>query len=329
LSCPSGPVIPFPFLPPVAWESDIGANRGRPSSALPVVAVKPLCLYSSGGVFGLKNPIEFLPRWCDDVHVLYIERSLLILILSTQAGFSATEIRFDAGSSSELPASAEIFTHITGRASVEVIENRLRLSPGGGTNSARAAIAFPPPDGSGGVKSRELKLESEPFTGSGEEGGRAGVWAGFAASPLGGQTINSPSGSWLGLLIEIKEANDGLYSVTLLERWEVDESGEARLEAGVSSDFARGELCKLTACPTKVELEVEAGMVRVSFTGADVFKVGTNVQGSEGGNEVEKSLQPQMGEVLQGDLDAAFGLANYGDLTETPVLLVKSFSVRQ
>jgi len=261
--------------------------------------------------------------------MLYIKRYLLILILSVHAGMSATELRFNANTDGQLPESAEIFTHVKGIATVEVSQNRLRLSLGGGTNSARAAVAFPPTDGTGGGKSRELKLEFEPFTGSGDEGGRAGLWAGFISAPLGAQSTNTAAGSWVGVVIEMKESKDGLCMVVLNQRWEIDESGEARLAHGLSNDCSREFICELAECPTTVELDLKDGKIRVSFTGSDLQSVAPNAQAMPGGTGVEIALQREMQDVLKGNLEAAFGLANYGDVTEAPVLLIKSFSVRQ
>jgi hypothetical protein len=261
--------------------------------------------------------------------MLYIKRALLVLILSVQAGFSATEIRFNASAGSELPNGALIFTLPSDKASVEVSDVRLRISPGCGTNSARVGIAFPPADGSAGFKSRELKLEFEPFRGSSGNESRAGLWAGFATAPRGAQSIFSVTGRWAGILIELKESNDGSFSVLLLQRWNINETEAASRERGLSSDSCIEEICKLSECPTQVELKIKEGAVRISFAGAVLSAVAPNVQGRLDGNEVEKSLQPEMEEVRKGDLDAAFGLANYGELPETPVLLIKSFSVKQ
>lgn len=256
-------------------------------------------------------------------------RPLVVLIFLIQAGFSATRIQFNAASSSQLPDEALIFTFPSNKASVEVSNGRLRISPGMGTNSARASIAFPPANGSVSGRSRELKVEFDPFQYYGGEEGRAGLWAGFATAPLGAQSIYSITGRWAGVLIEIKESNDGSFSVLLLQRWNISETDEAMREGGLTSDSCIEEICKLTECPAQVELKIEDGAVRISFTGADLTAVAPNVKGSKGGNEIEKALQPEMEEVLKGDLDAAFGLANYGELPETPVLLIKSFSVKQ
>jgi hypothetical protein len=259
--------------------------------------------------------------------MLYITRPLLVLILSAQVGFSQSELVFDAGKDSELPDIVEIGTHGP-EASVEMYDNKLRITTGSGIYSARAAIALPP-EGSAPAKSRAIKLDFDPFAGRSDEGGTAGLWAGFVSSPTGSQLVNSVGGNWLGVVVEIRETRDGLYSAALRERWEVGDRELPYLEPGVSSDSGFFNLCTLTECPTGIEMEVEDDTVRISFSGAEIQQVAPGITSNWEENGVEKSLQPEIAQILQGDLDAAFGLANYGELMKTPVLLLNRFSVKQ
>jgi hypothetical protein len=97
----------------------------------------------------------------------------------------------------------------------------------------------------------------------------------------------------------------------------------------VSSDSGFFNLCTLTECPTGIEMEVEDETVRISFSGASIHQAAPGITSNQGGSGVEKSLQPEMAQILQGDLDAVVGFANYGELLETPVLLLNRFSVKQ
>jgi hypothetical protein len=255
-------------------------------------------------------------------------RPLLFLIFTTHVGFSASELRFDASKDKELPRNAQVFFHGPG-ASIEMSDKKLQITSGSGVNSARAAVALPPAAGSAACKSRELKLDFEPFTGKNNEGGRAGLWAGFVQANPTAQTIYSVKGDWLGVLVEVKEDFEGKYSVTLRERWKTDEANVAHLTSGVSSDSTFVRLCTLTGCPTELELKVEEDKIRVSFVGARIAELAPGALGIPAGNEVEKFLQREMVAILQGKLDAAFGLANYGELPQAPFLLLKRFSIKQ
>ena len=136
-------------------------------------------------------------------------------------------------------------------------------------------------------------------------------------------------GDWLGVLVEVKEDFQGKYSVVLRERWKTDEAEGAHLKPGVSSDSTFVMLGTLTGCPTELELKVEEDKIRVSFVGAQIAELTSGTLGISGGNEVERFLQREVVAILQGKLDAVFGLANYGELPQAPVLLLKRFSVTQ
>jgi hypothetical protein len=173
----------------------------------------------------------------------------------------------------------------------------------------------------------EIKLDFEAFTGR-HENGTAGVWAGFATSQAGAQNIYTVQGNWLGIVLELhQDVVEGHYGFRLRQRWAMDDSGGPFLTGGVSSDSAQNDICVLTACPTQIELQVEDGVAKITFVGAEIAAVAEPATRSSGGRGVEVVLQPEMTEVLQGDLDPVFGLANYGELQEAPVWLVNSFSV--
>ncbi len=258
--------------------------------------------------------------------MLYIIRSLLVLVLSTHAGFSATELRFDASKDSELPDSAQIGKGGPGT-NVEVSDNKLLLTTGTG-NSERAAIAFPPTGESAATKSRELKLEIESLTNTSEGYGQAGLWAGFASAESGAQTIMSYAGGWLGIIVELRQGSDGRCYVTLRERWGISE-GAGNMAHGVHDDSAVFPLGTLDALPTNLELTVKDGVLRISFTGTGIGNVSPDVNVSPEGSQLEKTLQPGMAEILKGDLETAFGLTNYGETPEASVLRLKSFSVKE
>lgn len=258
--------------------------------------------------------------------MLYIKRLLGLLFFSAHCSLVIAGVEFDASWSSQVPESALIGTHGAG-AAVEVVDKKLKITPGSGINSARAAMALPTKGGTASDASREIKLDFEPFTGRHEEG-RAGVWAGFVTAQAGAQTIYGVAGNWLGIVLELKEgAEEGMYSVTLRQRWAMDDSGGPFLTSGVSSDVAINSICTLTACPTQIEMRVEDGVIRITFVGAKIAAVGAPAERSGGERGVDVLLQPEMAEILKGDLDPVFGLANYGELQETPVWLINSFSV--
>jgi hypothetical protein len=260
--------------------------------------------------------------------MLYIKHSLLLLILSTHVGFAQLAQTFDASKSSELPERGVVFTRGPD-ANVEVADKKLRITTGSGTNSARAALAMPP-QASLPAKVREIELDFEPFAGrSADFDGVAGLWTGFVASGEGTQKILTVAGNWLGLVIEVREVLGGKYAVVLRERWALGDAGVAYLDQGIGGDSALHTLCELTNCPTRIKLIVKNEMVRVSFTGAGISEVAPGVLRGNGGDEVEKPIQPEMEEILNGNLEAVFGLANYGETQGSTSLLLNRFSIKQ
>ena len=258
--------------------------------------------------------------------MLYINRPLGLLLFSAQFSVALAGVTFDSQVSSLLPDNALIGVHGTG-AAVEVVDKKLKFTTGSGGNSARVAVALPPEGAATSDEPREIKLVFEPFAGR-QDNARAGVWLGFVSASAGAQNINTPGQNWVGIAVELKEHNkEGQYAVRLRQRWEANESEEPHLTSGVAGDAAITEVCVLTACPTGLEAQVTAGAVRITFENADVAVLGPMAMRAGGVKSVDVALEPQMAEILKGDLDPVFGLANYGHLQEAPVWLVNSFSV--
>ncbi len=253
--------------------------------------------------------------------MLYIIFLPCLLFFSAHCSFAFAGVKFDASLDSHLPDNAVIFTHGPGSA-VEVVDKKLMITPGSGGAGNRAAIALPSEGETSPDAAREIRMAFERPTNGGE------VWTGFLTAQDGPETVFLNNGDWLGYVVELANAPGGAYGVILRESWEIDPTRSSRDASVAPTDFGRFELCTLDEFPSEIQITVENNVVRVSFTDAQIVKVVKGEYGSIGGSEVEKILQPEMVEILKGNqLDPAFGLANYGNLQDTPVWLINSFSV--
>jgi hypothetical protein len=263
--------------------------------------------------------------------MLYITRHLLVFSIAAQAALSAAEINFDAEKDTKLPGLAAASFTNGPDAEVVLFDKKLRITTGSGANSARAAISLPPTKrskASDAVKTRELKLNFEPFTGRSEKSSRVGLWAGFASSQTGAESIYSVSGNWVGIVLELKESTDGNYQLLLIERWATSPAGQSYTEVGIFGEYARTILCETNACPTDITIKVESALIQISFSGAEVVALGKGAEGLPRRSWVKKPLQAKMTDVFKSDLATAIGFANYGSLPGASVLLVNRFSIK-